>query len=502
MGAHGLTRRWTRFAALALVTAIATTACTGGGGDGKDEPTAESKASASPRLPPKPDLPDPVDTRGPVTEPLMEPVWLIRSTKTDESEDYDVRTQGLFVDGDVAVYQAQDTMFGISMADGSTVWKSPVDMHGELPSYAGTAPHGDHRWSFVYPETEAVDFDESGDHLVTVDTQTGEVVADTAIGTYGAVTAMGSAKGKQYVATEDGLGRVEDDGSISPVVRQARLPGREPEIVRISPIEDSDVISLAIDDDDVIGTDLIIGADSKSGDVLWQHPVTDFAKGKGADYVDLSDVDGRYVTREAWDRNSVNMRHLWTLDPATGKVLAHYLSRPGKSGADYHQMRIGVNDIGVGNPHGMVVVGDDIVFEDSQGVSRFSPLTGKYVWTLRRDLMGLRHGDAESAGFGIGGTSPDRTLLYTFMSSGRSGDLMAVDLKTGELAGRWALDDAQQAGLVGRPLMVVDGNQVVLARNRSIEGDPELLADPSKPLGPSNDVGLLLFPDLGGKQAS
>jgi hypothetical protein len=36
----------------------------------------------------------------------------------------------------------------------------------------------------------------------------------------------------------------------------------------------------------------------------------------------------------------------------------------------------------------------------------------------------------------------------------------------------------------------------VLARNRSVEGDPELMEGPSKPLGPRNDVGLVRFPDL------
>ncbi|GAA1788351.1 hypothetical protein GCM10009795_037740 [Nocardioides hankookensis] len=501
MGHHDLTGRRAAATAIALLLAVATTACSGGSDEPKgDEPKAD--ASASPTFPPNPDLPDPVDTNGPITEPLMQPVWLIRSTKTDESDDYDVRSQALFVDGDVAVYQAQDTMLGVSMTDGSTLWKSPVDMGGELPDYAGTSAHGDHRWSFVYPESNAKDLDDWGERLVTVDTRTGEVVGDNLLdGSYGAATAMRSVGDVQYLATDDGLNVVNDDGSLHTVVWLQRLPGKHPEIVGITPIEGSDVLTLAINTNNVIGTDVIVGVNPTSGDVLWTHPVTDFAKGQGANYVDVSLVDGRYVTRNAWDDQSQEMLHLWVLDPDTGKVLAHQLSKPGKAGKNYHQMRISVNDLGSGNPHGMVVVGDEIIFEDWHGISRYRPLTGEYVWTRHVDIMGLRHGDVDWVSFGIGGLSPDGTLLYTFMSSGQSGDLLAIDVETGEIAGRWAMDDAQDAGLVGRPLMVLDGDQMVLARNRSVEGDPELMEGPQKPLGPGNDVGLVQFPDLDSDEA-
>ncbi|GAA4697945.1 hypothetical protein GCM10023349_12300 [Nocardioides conyzicola] len=481
-----------------MLVLVAAPACSGGGGGSDDDDKPKADASATPTLPPNPDLPDPVDTNGPVEEPLMEPVWLIRSTKTKESDEYTVRTQGLFVDGDIAVYQAQDTMLGISMTDGSTVWKSPVDLGGELPDHAGTAAHGDHRWTFVYPETNDDDLDTWGDRLVTVDTQTGDVVGDILLGTYGTATTMESVGDVQYLATEDGVFTVDDEGQLGTVMPIQRLPGRKPDIRKITPIQGSDVIVLSLDTGNVIGTDFIVGVDSTSGDVVWKHRVTDFATGLGAQYVDVSDIDGRYVTRPAWDREHTEMMHLWVLDPDSGEVRAHQLSKPHGQGERYHQMRIGVNDLGSGNPHGMVVVGDDILFEDSQGISRYSPLTGEYVWTLRRDIMGLRNGDADWASFGVGGLSPDNSLLYAFMSSGQSGDLMAVDVETGELAGRWALDDAQQAGLVSRPLMVVDGEQVVLARNRAVEGDPELLEGPSKPLGPRNDVGLVRFPDLAG----
>jgi hypothetical protein len=39
----------------------------------------------------------------------------------------------------------------------------------------------------------------------------------------------------------------------------------------------------------------------------------------------------------------------------------------------------------------------------------------------------------------------------------------------------------------------------VLARDRALEGDPEIFDDKVKPLGPLNDLGLLQFPDLAGQ---
>jgi hypothetical protein len=86
--------------------------------------------------------------------------------------------------------------------------------------------------------------------------------------------------------------------------------------------------------------------------------------------------------------------------------------------------------------------------------------------------------------------------VYAVLSAGASGDLVALDLETGKIKGRWAFDDEMDAGLVGRPLMVLDGDKVLLARNRTVEGDPTLMDEKAKPLGELNDLGLMQFPEL------
>lgn len=114
-----------------------------------------------------------------------------------------------------------------------------------------------------------------------------------------------------------------------------------------------------------------------------------------------------------------------------------------------------------------------------------------------RRVRPLRNGNMNYAMFHLGPVSADGSMVYASLSEGPSGDLLGIDLESGEILARWALDDEQQAGLVNAPLMAVDGLDVVLARNRTAEGNPDLI-DRHKRLGPANDLGLLRFPEIDG----
>ena len=114
---------------LLVAAALATAACTGSDSGDPDPPPGPRAAS---RVGPASRTSPTRSTRSDeVTEPAMEPVWLLRSTGTAESKTYDVRDQGLFVDGDVVVHHVLDTVLGLSLSDGATIWRSPVDMGGE-----------------------------------------------------------------------------------------------------------------------------------------------------------------------------------------------------------------------------------------------------------------------------------------------------------------------------------------------------------------------------------
>ena len=194
----------------------------------------------------------------------------------------------------------------------------------------------------------------------------------------------------------------------------------------------------------------------------------------------MSPGDGRYVTRadtrRSADGSIDDFVTMWTLDPRTGRVRAtQRLGLDSTNPDDSHQPALTVSDIDAGNPAAMFPVGDDIVFEDGGGVSRYSPLTGRYRWTRDAGELQLRNAGTAGAGFSLGPTSPDGAVVYAGFSAGPSGDLVAIDLDDGTLAARWALDDEQDAGLVTRPLMVLADDRMVLARNRSSRGDPAAL---------------------------
>lgn len=459
-----------------------------------DDPTASS--TEDPTVASLPDLPDPVDLKGTIETPLMEPAWLVRSTGTDESGTYDVWDQRLLVHGDVVLYQVLDTLMAVSLTDGSTLWRSPVDMGGEIVDHAGTAVHHDRLWSFVYSKTHGEDLEEWGDHVVTLDITTGEIVGDVTLDSYGTATAMGVQSGEQLIALDTGLSVIDESGALRPVLPMRDLGVRGAEIDYLSPIAGTDVITLEVSGRNGAQAEFA-GYDVVRERLLWTVPVSRFTPSRFEQgYVYLNRLDGRYVTQRDWTPDSDQMVHLWTLDPQTGKELAYYLHRPKGQGPRFHQMRITESDLGGGTPHGMAVVGDDIVFVDFQGVSRFSPLEGRWVWSTRRRQMKVRHGDSDYSSFGLGPVSADGSLVYAFLSAGYSGDLVAIDLETGAIRGRWAMDDAQESGLVTEPLIELTDGGVVLARNRAVEGDPTILQDKTKPLGPLNDLGLLRFPEL------
>ncbi len=504
MDAHGVTAR-RRLAALtagltaALLATATLAACSGSGGDETDAPAS---AAASESAPVVPDLPETVSLVGPVTEPAMQPVWLVRSTGTAESKEYDVQDQGVFVDDDVVVYFALDTILGVSREDGSTIWKTPVDMGGEIIEHAATRAYDDHRWSFDYSHTFGKDLDAWGQHLVTVDTRTGEVLRDDNVGTYGTITAMANVGDQLYLATEDGLAIVTPSDAVNDVLPMKDLTHAQDATIRqITPVQGTDIVTIEIDTGNLISNDEYAGVrldDSRPATVLWHHDVSDLEKNKQrAGYVYLSRADGRYITERDWDRSYNTVLHLWTLDPETGKVRARQTVRANGHGEKYHNPFITEEDIDSGSPDGMALVGEDLVFVDGKAISRYDPLTGDWVWTTRMETMGLRNGDMDYAMFHLGPVSADGSMVYASLSEGPSGDLLGIDLETGEILARWALDDKQQAGLVNAPLMAVDGLDVVLARNRTAEGNPDLI-DRHKRLGPANDLGLLRFPELDG----
>ncbi|WP_122818577.1 outer membrane protein assembly factor BamB family protein [Nocardioides pantholopis] len=459
-------------------------------------PPAEPETPAGPALPAETDFP----SSGEVTDPVVEPRWLVRSTGTAESTEHDVNQQGMFVVDDVVVYFALDTVLGVSLEDGAELWRSPVDLGGEVVEYAGSAPHHEHLWTFAYPETASADLDERGTRLVTLDVRTGDVVANLRLGSFGGVEEIRSHADETFVVTDRGLEQVQEDGTVAVLTPQRSL-GKEMTVSGIAPVRGADVLVLSLYRAQ-FGTDFVVGVDTTSGEILWRRRNAEFPTDEPPDTdADPSPADGRLILRESSatgaDGELVGVKYLWLIDPATGRTLAqHRLPAERAEDGTYHNPMLASRDLYRVPRETVLSVEKDIVIEDGGNISRLDPATGEYEWTFDREPLQTTGEDRYFDRLTLGPVLPDGSVALAFHSSAAVGDLLALDLETGELVGRWAMDDAMLAGLVTAPMAVVHGADLVLARNRSIEGDVALLEgeEEIKPLGELNDLGLLAFP--------
>jgi len=492
VGAGTVSRR-SRTRALAVAAAAALLLTAGCGGS--DEP-GSGKNAGKPAVPAGPDLPKDVQTIGEMTKPAMQPLWLVRSTGTEDSSKYEAESQGLLLDEDVALYYTNDAILGLSTKDGKEVWKNPVDLGGELISAAARTVTKNHHWTFTYASTG----EEFGDRAVTVDVRDGSVVADEEIAGsgFGNVSGLVTADDVVYIGSREGIYRVDSDsGQLEQITTQADLGNQKVGMVDFAAIKGTS-IAVASTSNKYVSADKILGIDLTTGKALWRRPLAPFADSPKYTYlVDANKYDARWVVARDIRKVSEIYLRITTLDPETGKTLArsrmpYYLNVDGKR----HLLQLEEDDTyQSGNNQAIQPVGDNILFQDDTSITLVDPRAGKALWTADTTNMRYAAGiDAESA---LGPISADGKYAYATVTTGVAGDVIAVDLSNGKIAGRWALDPKQAAGLLQKPLIAVDDTSLVLGRNQAPEGSLTNYEDKTeKPLGALNDVGLFRFPDL------
>jgi outer membrane protein assembly factor BamB len=484
-------RPTTRALALAAATALLLTAGCGG----PDAP-GSGKDAGKPAAPAGPDLPKDVQTIGEMTKPAMQPLWLVRSTGTEDSTKYEAESQGLLLDEDVAVYYTNDAILGLSTKDGKEVWKNPVDLGGELISAAARTITKKHHWTFTYASTG----EELGDRAVTVDVRDGSVVADVAISRvgFGDVTGLVTADDVVYVGTGDGIYRVDpESGQLEQITSKADLGNQKVGMVDLAPIKGT-TIAVASTSRKYVSADRIVGIDLTTGKALWQRPLAPFADSPKYTYLaGANQYDARWVVARDIRKAGETYLRITTLDPQTGRTVAqsrmpYYLMVDGAR----HLLQLQDDDtFQSGNNQAIQPVGDDILLQDDTSITLVDPQAGKALWSADTTNMRYAAGlDPESA---LGPISADGKYAYATVTTGVAGDVIAVDLANGKIAGRWALDPEQAAGLLQKPLIAVDGTRLVLGRNQAPDGSLTDYEDKTeKPLGALNDVGLFRFPDL------
>ena len=477
--------------ALAVTAAAALLLPAGCGG------SEESKGKdGKPAVPAGPDLPKDVQTVGEITKPAMQPLWLVRSTGTEDSTKYEAEGQGLLLDGDIALYYTNDAILGLSTKDGKEVWKNPVDLGGEVISAAARTITKKHHWTFTYASTG----DELGDRSVTIDVRDGSVVADVKIARvgFGDVTGLVTAEDTVYVGTRDGIYRVDpDSGQLEQITTKAGLGNQKVGMVDLAPVKGT-TVAVASTSNRYVSADRIVGIDLTTGKALWKRPLAPFADSPKYTYLaGANDYDGRWIVARDIRKPGEIFLRITTLDPQTGKTVA-------RSRLPYYLIVDDVRHLlllqdddtySSGNNQAIQPVGDNILFQDDTSITLVDPKAGKALWSA--DTANMRYAagiDPESA---LGPISADGKYAYATVTTGVAGDVIAVKLSDGAIAGRWALDPRQAAGLLQKPLIAVDGTRVVLGRNQAPDGSLTNYEDKTeKPLGALNDVGLFQFPDL------
>lgn len=442
---------------LVVLLALGAGACSGDGGDSSDKPSPE----ATPAKPPT----------------GVDPAWLIRSTGTRESTEYEAEEQALFTDGGIGVYAAYDTMLGVSLEDGSTVWSSPVDLRGEVPSAMGTAATTDHHWHFTsYQPYEAGD--RRGERLYTIDVRDGTIVNDVELDTYPHAPLV-NVDGTDYLAIDENVYRISPAGILVSVWSVPSGMGKA-YIQDLAPVKGTSSLTIGL------GTyngspQTYVGFDTAAGQQKWTRTAAQIAANAPGKASDVGMVgDGRLLSQRFY-RGGDEWQLVWLLDPATGATrFGHELQADALEGNAEHRFHVWTNSIGPEDPHSVQLAGDDLITEDGTSVTRFSLATGEVLW--RYDLGEFPH---------LGPLSDDGQQLLVNVPGNTNGSFLLLDTDTGKKVTGWSLPSEYAEGLASAPLMTVTDKGLLLGRNQSILSG--VINEDAEPTDALNDVGAFSY---------
>lgn len=458
-----------------VATALAACVLAGcGGEDGKERPAAKE----APSLP----LPEDVALTGSITEPALEPRWLVESTGTTESVDTDNvdARSGTIVLDDVVVSYGRDNISAVDRETGRTAWTSDLDMGGGTicditdPTTPGiaylTVTFGDDDFCLDVGRISTED-----GHAVSTKRSEAQLVG------------MATIDDVSHVVDSDGLltrydGGKEGDGE--PV----RRLGKGVLVRSVAPVADPAMLvvqSVLVTDQD---RTTFTGLSLPDLEEVWSKKVEQVAPRIKADGDVLLDVvDGRFVFLQAPDEY-----HLVQMDPATGEQVGDrtYDLDTDLSTGEADALQVDLPNRG-NDPNKLVLVGGDAILNNTaRGLSRVGP-DGTIRWKFRTTGLTLREG--EDAFIGNGPLTPDGKQVLATLNNGRSTDLLALDVESGRLVGRWAVAEEYVAGFTANPYVTVVDGGVVLTRNLTLFGDTARTNDAPDPRRPY-DVGYFAFP--------
>lgn len=466
--------------AVGIAVLLTLTACTGGGGKDSDSvlPLPDEAPSA----------------RGPADGPAMVPKVLLASSDDLEqlSGTLDTaqveRRSGAFISGRKVVGYSVDDISGYDLDSGDKLWTSKLDLEGGTVCYVSQPDRAVKTFTVAYGEGSYCP------QLATLRVSDGKVVrkSDTLneFGEFeggsagGTVNHLFTVKGQDYLVDMHGVVWKMVKGEPQPITRL-----QADSYYDLHPTPKGDVlIGSRSGDRERCRVD---GYELPSFEPAWTQESTTL-------FPDVREECGISVTpgNSAWlGQETTDRYYMVQVDPSTGKVLGSTdapKDSGGKTAAGEFDLASASNqsDRALGMPNG------DTVFAQVRGLTRYSLKTGKIVWDLDLSQVQMDSDDefALTTVLPQGVTSDG--YLVASVSNNTAVEIVAVDVKTGKLAARWAVPDEYRNGFQVDPGMTLFGGGIVLTRNFEA-WEFEFADDKSvrEPDGDRFDIGVFTFPE-------
>ncbi|MCW2840441.1 MAG: hypothetical protein JWR55_1924 [Aeromicrobium sp.] len=476
-------------AIVAVVVALALTACTGVD-DGKDEPTKKDEKASSLPLPAKAP-----SARGPAVGPALEPKVLLAASDdleqlTGSLDTAQVqRRSDAFISGNTVVGYSVDNISGYALDSGKQLWTADLDLRGGTVCFVSQPDRAVKTFTVAYGESSFCP------NLATIRVSDGKVVStsDKLSGMTqfqgglagGTVNHLFTVKGQDFIVDMDGVVWKMVKGEPEPVTR---LEGDS--YFDLHPTPEGDVLIGSRLSDDACRVDAY---ELPSFEHTW---TTDnaalFPEVTKDCIISAAPGNSAWLAQETGDRY-----YLVQVDPATGQVLGR-ANAPKDSGG---KAAVGEFDLASASnqfDQALGLDGGDTIFTQVRGMTRYSLKTGKIVWDL--DLSQLQLDSTEE--FPLTTVLPQGVTadgyVVASVSNNTAAEIVAVDVKSGELAGRWPVPPEYRNGFQVDPGMTLFGGGLVLTRN--FEAWDFTFADyrdVKPPEGDLYDIGVFTFPKAG-----
>lgn len=473
-----------RLAVAVAASAVLLAGCTGGG-DG------DKKTSEGPSLP----LPDKAPSaRGPAIGPALEPKVLLAATDDLEQQAGALdtaqveRRTGAFVSGKTAVGYSVDDISGYDVTSGDKLWTAKLDLEGGTVCFVSQPDRAIKQFTVIYGEggycTGVATIKVASGTVVKKSDRLQGMVQFQGESAGGSINHLFTVKGKDYLVDMRGVvWAMKKSGDPDPV---AKL--KADSYFGLLPTPGKDIlIGSRLGGDP---TCLVDAYALPSFKPMWTQKNAVLFPDADEDCV-ISAAQGN----PSWLSQQVGeTQYLVQVDPETGEVLGR-TSGPTNAQGPTPAGKLDVASAALHLDSTLGLPGGDMVFAQSNGISRYSLAKKKMLWDLDLGQLELASDDEYALTDVLPQGVTQDGYLVASVSNNTEGEVVAVNVKTGKLAARWPLPEEYRNGFQVDPGLALFDDGVVLTRNfEQWEFEFADYKDVKEPKGDRYDIGVFTFP--------